>query len=220
MSSDVEASWVLGLQQLMSRYQQADATAVPILVGELSPRLYRFFGSQMGSRTDADDMLQDLWLRIHRARHTYRPGEPVLPWVYAIARCVRTDSYRKRHRIASRETAVAVLPELSEHRSASSPLAFEDLVAPLSERQRTVLTMLKVNGMSLEEVAHATASTIGAVKQEAHRAYKRLRGLLERVPSAQLLRSGWSRVECRTQPKVHNCPRVCRELIGEKGRTK
>jgi RNA polymerase sigma-70 factor, ECF subfamily len=213
----VSASFALSLQQLMSRYQQADATAVPILIKELSPQLYRFFASQMGSKTDADDMLQDLWLRIHQARHAYRPGEPVLPWVYAIARCVRTDSYRRRRRIASRETTVDVLPELSKHQSASSPLPFEDLVAPLSERQRTVLTMLKVNGMSLEEVARATASTIGAVKQDAHRAYARLRRLFERVPSEQPLRRGWRRLDCRTEPKTHNCPRVRREFISEKG---
>jgi RNA polymerase sigma-70 factor (ECF subfamily) len=163
----------------MSRYQQADGTAVQILIRELSPQLYRFFAGRMGSRTDAEDMLQDLWLKIHQARHTYRPGEPVLPWVYAIARCVRTDSYRKRSRIASREKAMAVVPEASQHRSAASPASFEDLVAPLSDRQRTILTMLKVNGMSLEDVARATATTIGAVKQEAHRAYERLRRLGE-----------------------------------------
>jgi RNA polymerase sigma-70 factor (ECF subfamily) len=133
-------------------------------------------------------MLQDLWMRIHQARHTYRPGEPVLPWVYAIARCVRTDSYRRRRRVTSREITMAVLPEPSAQRSAASPLPFEGLVAPLSDRQRAVLTMLKVNGMSIEEVARATASTIGAVKQEAHRAYERLRGLLEHDRTEQRAR--------------------------------
>src|SRR5713101_6964098 len=99
------------LEQLMMRYQKADPNASAVLVELLSPQLYRFFASQMGSRADAEDMLQDLWLRIHRVRHTYRPGEPVLPWVYAIARRVRVDNYRKRRRIASREMAVDVLPE-------------------------------------------------------------------------------------------------------------
>jgi DNA-directed RNA polymerase specialized sigma24 family protein len=55
------------------------------LIELLSPQLLRFFASQMGNRTDAEDMLQDVWLRIHRVRHTYRPDEPLLPWVYAIA---------------------------------------------------------------------------------------------------------------------------------------
>ena len=103
------------IEQLMKQYQQADSAAAAALVELLSPQLYRFFASQMGSRTDAEDMLQDAWLRIHRVRHTYRPGEPLLPWVYAIARCVRVDSYRKRQRILSHETPADVLPERPAH---------------------------------------------------------------------------------------------------------
>jgi RNA polymerase sigma-70 factor (ECF subfamily) len=173
------------LARLMMQYQSGDATAVTFLVEALSPQLYRFFASQMGSRTDAEDMLQDAWLRIHRVRHTYRPGEPLLPWVYAIARCVRVDNYRKRQRIASRETPADVLPELPAHQEQASNLPpFEELVASLPESQREVLTMLKVNGLSIEEVARATSSTVGAVKQKAHRAYERLRNLLEQAPRA------------------------------------
>jgi RNA polymerase sigma-70 factor (ECF subfamily) len=165
--------------QLMTRYQQADAAAATALVDLLSPQLLQFFATQMGSRTDAEDMLQDLWLRIHRARHTYRPGEPVFPWVYAIAHRVRIDSYRKRRRISSHELGKDVLPEPPAENDQQSDLpAFGELVAALPESQREVLVMLKVNGLSIDEVARATASTPGAVKQKAHRAYERLRSLL------------------------------------------
>src|ERR1700734_4390655 len=99
------------IEDLMVRYQQADETAARALVEQLSPQLYRFFAAQLGNADDASDMLQDAWLRIHRVRHTYRPGEPLLPWVYAIARRVRVDSYRKRRRIATRELVVETLPE-------------------------------------------------------------------------------------------------------------
>ena len=58
-------------------------------------------------------------------------------------------------------------------------LDFETLIAPLPESQREVITMLKVGGLTLEEVARATSSTVGAVKQKAHRAYERLRELLQ-----------------------------------------
>jgi RNA polymerase sigma-70 factor (ECF subfamily) len=181
----------LDLEQLMMRYQKADPNASAVLVELLSPQLYRFFASQMGSRADAEDMLQDAWLRIHRVRHTYRPCEPVLPWVYAIARCVRVDSYRKRHRIASRELAADVLPEHPAPRDESCDLpAFDELVADLPQSQREVLTLLKVNGLSIEEVARATSSTVGAVKQKAHRAYERLRTLLQHMPVAQQARRG------------------------------
>ena len=168
------------LEQLMVRYQQADEIAARSLIEQLSPQLYRFFAAQLGNPDDASDMLQDAWMRIHRVRHTYRPGEPLLPWVYAIARCVRVDSYRKRRRIAGREIAVDVLPEPAVAREDPSDLpAFEQLIAELPASQRQVLTMLKVNGLTLEEVAQATSSSVGSVKQKAHRAYERLRGLIQ-----------------------------------------
>ena len=50
--------------------------------------------------------------------------------------------------------------------------------------------MLKVDGLSIEEVARATSSTVGAVKQKAHRAYERLRKLLDQTPIAQTARKG------------------------------
>ena len=167
----------------MVRYQQADEIAARSLIEQLSSQLYRFFAAQLGNPDDASDMLQDAWLRIHRVRHTYRPGEPLLPWVYAIARCVRVDSYRKRRRIAAREIVVEALPEPSVINDEPTDLPpFDQLIAGLPASQREVLTMLKVNGLTLEEIARATSSSVGSVKQKAHRAYERLRALL---PSPQ-----------------------------------
>ena len=57
-------------------------------------------------------------------------------------------------------------------------LDFDALVAILPESQREVVSMLKVSGMSLEEVARATASSVGSVKLKAHRAYEKLRSVL------------------------------------------
>jgi RNA polymerase sigma-70 factor (ECF subfamily) len=164
----------------MERYQQADPEAPAFLVRALSPALVRFFQSQACSRHQADDLLQETWLRIHRVRHTYRPGEPVLPWVYAIARRVRVDGYRRMRRITMHETAMEVVPDRPA-RVERRPLlpSFDKLVAALPEAQREVVTMLKVGELSLEEVARATSSTVGAVKQKAHRAYERLRKVLE-----------------------------------------
>jgi RNA polymerase sigma-70 factor (ECF subfamily) len=175
----------------MALYQQADASAAAALVDLLSPQLYRFFASQMGSTNEAEDMLQEVWLRIHRVRHTYRPGEPVLPWVYAIAHRVRIDNYRKRSRISSREVGTDVLPELQAQTDQRTDLPpFDEMVAALPESQREVLVMLKVNGLSIEEIARATASTPGAVKQKAHRAYERLRSLLKSATPKQTERKG------------------------------
>ena len=64
------------LRELMIRYQAREASALKELVSHLSPRLLRFLGHQQLTRADAEDLLQDCWLRIHRARHTYRAPEP------------------------------------------------------------------------------------------------------------------------------------------------
>ncbi|HSU31064.1 MAG TPA: RNA polymerase sigma factor [Bryobacteraceae bacterium] len=168
------------LEALFERYQKADAPAATELIQRLSPDLLRFFLAQEATRMEADDLLQNTWLRIHKARHTYRAGAPVLSWVFAIAKHVRVDGYRKRRRIQQYEKATENLPECSSSQDvapAEVPM-FESLIADLPESQREVLIMLKVNGLSLEEVALATSSTVGAVKQKASRAYAKLRKLL------------------------------------------
>lgn len=169
------------LEQLMVRYQQGDAAAVAALVQRLSPQLHRFFLAQFVSRRYADDLLQETWLRLHEARHTYRAGEPVLPWLYALARNVRVDHYRKARRREERERQVEALPEVaaSEAGAAARGPDVQTMLRELPESQREVLVMLKVSGMSIEEVARATASSIGSVKQKAHRAYEKLRRLYE-----------------------------------------
>jgi RNA polymerase sigma-70 factor, ECF subfamily len=162
------------LDTLMIRYQQGDFAAATVLIDRISPRLHRFFLATAVSRADADDLLQETWLRIHNVRHTYRPGEPALPWFYAIARHIRVDHYRKSIRAAAGER---VLGEMSRGVSSASHQAgtLDALLAPLSENQREIIAMLKVEGMSLEEVARATSSSVGSVKQKVHRAYKKLR---------------------------------------------
>src|SRR5690606_2518218 len=84
------------LQELMEGYLRADAEATTELVHRLSPMLLRFLSGPLQTRPQADDMLQDCWLRVHRARGSYRLGSPVLPWIFAIARHTRIDAYRRR----------------------------------------------------------------------------------------------------------------------------
>ncbi len=177
--SDADTSNSSQLVDLMVRYQAGDADAVRELIGALSPRLARYFGARLDARRNADDLAQDFWLRLHRNRHTYRPGEPFLPWFYSIARNARVDGYRRRSRVERREFATDVLPDV-----AVAPVVdegdrgFHELLAHLPESQREALVLMKVEGLTLEEVARATASTAGAVKQKVHRAYEKLRKVL------------------------------------------
>jgi len=163
------------LEMLMARYQAGDFSAATALIQQISPQLHRFFLVQSASRADADDLLQETWLRIHKVRHTYREGEPVLPWFYAIARYARVDHYRKVSRTRKRERSLEEIEQVPAPFSNVESHDLEAMLAPLPAAQREVIEMLKVTGMSLEEVARATSSTVGSVKQKVHRAYKKLR---------------------------------------------
>jgi len=165
-----------GVEMLMVAYQNSDPNAATALVTQLSPPIFQFFLAQSRSRAEAEDLLQDFWLRIHKARATFRPGEPLMPWLYAIARRVRVDHYRKtkgtrEHEIISEQLPERAAPE--PPRQASPKIS--DMLQSLPASQREVLLMLKVSGLSLDEVARATGVSVGSVKQKAHRAYESLR---------------------------------------------
>jgi RNA polymerase sigma-70 factor (ECF subfamily) len=182
------------LEILMARYQRGDLAAATALIHRLSPQLHRFFVVQFASRREADDLLQETWLRIHEVRHTYRAGEPVLPWLYAIARHIRVDHYRKGRRTTARERRLEEMPKVAAVPPGGShdTSDLETLLALLPESQREVIEMLKVAGMSLEEVARATSSSVGSVKQKAHRAYERLRERLSSMGLSKLHKGGLS----------------------------
>jgi RNA polymerase sigma-70 factor, ECF subfamily len=174
------------LAALMRRYQAGEAQAANELIARVNPILARYLYATSASWLNLDDLLQECWLRIHKARGTYQQGEPVLPWLLAIVRHTRVDFFRKWQRTSGRET------ELLEGAGVKSANPFQsqtgiaevqslmDLVRSLPEAQREVVVMLKITGMSLQEVALATGSTPGAVKQKAYRAYQAIRQALAR----------------------------------------
>lgn len=162
------------LSEWMAAYQRGDASAVRQLVDAMTPKLARLFGAYGARPEDIEEAVQETWLRVHKSRHTWRSGAPVEPWLYAIARRTRADRYRRSRRIQDVEVSVESMPDVP----APEPREGADLghlIAELPESQREVLVMTKVLGMSLEEVARATSTTVGAVKQKAFRAYERLR---------------------------------------------
>src|SRR5271169_7185768 len=128
------------LEMLMAQYQEGDFAAATALIDRISPQLHRFFVAQFASRADADDLLQETWLRIHRVRHTYRPGQPALPWFYAIARHIRVDHYRKSIRTSVREQRLDETPEVAAKLPTTSEhtLDLESLLVPLPDSQREV----------------------------------------------------------------------------------
>lgn len=163
------------LERLMAGYQEADEEAARELIQRVSPLLLRYFRGRESQRRFAEDLAQETWVRIHKARHTHRLGEPVMPWVFAIARHTALDFYRRTRRVEMREEQVEMLQEHAADPKSEDAPRMDELLASLPEGQKEVVLLLKVGGLSLEEVARATGSSVGAVKQKAHRAYEALR---------------------------------------------
>jgi RNA polymerase sigma-70 factor, ECF subfamily len=166
---------------LLEAYQAGDRAAADEFIAIIHPILIRHYRAQTGNPALADDLAQECWVRIHRGRSSYRPGEPVLPWLFAIARHTRIDQYRKSSSATRLETGLdegAMSSTTNPWPAVENGLAASAVMgrlAQLSEGQREVFVMLKVDDMTVEDVAAAIGQTPGAVKQKAYRAYEALR---------------------------------------------
>ena len=166
------------LEHLMQGYQRSETEAAETLITQLSPPMFHFYLAQVRDRSLSEDLLQEFWLRIHNARHTYRLGEPLLPWMYAIARRVRIDHYRRSRSERQHEIQSEYPPDrAAEDTRPADSGDLADLLRTIPATQRDVILLMKVSGLTLEEVAGATGSSVGAVKQKAHRGYENLRKL-------------------------------------------
>lgn len=169
---------------LLRQYQQGERAASQELILLLTPLFFKFFCARSATVSQAEDLTQEFWLKVHTARASYRPTEPALPWLYAIARHTKADSQRRWYSRQQRETVeLADAPEPSfDPRPALDSSLFAEAVQAklrqLPQAQREIFVLLKVQGLSVAEAALASGLSPAAVKQKAFRAYERLRQIL------------------------------------------
>jgi DNA-directed RNA polymerase specialized sigma24 family protein len=112
------------------------------------------------------------------APSTYEPSRPFEPWLFAIARRVVARRHGERTVRDARERLVHVLPEVAVDGDGLAKLGLEQALSRLSPAQREALTLLKLDGLSIEAAAPRAGTTVGALKVRAHRAYRTLRRFL------------------------------------------
>jgi len=183
------------LDQAMDRYAQGDASAFSLLYAGLEVKLRSFLMRLTGAPPLAEDLLQETFMRIHRARGRFERGGAVIPWVYAIARNVWLDHVRaaktRGHRPRDRKDdpppsgALASAPTGPDADSEQVAIAretaslVEQVLARLPAAQREAFVLLRYEGMSVAEAAEVLGSTTSAVKLRAFRAYEALRAALD-----------------------------------------
>jgi RNA polymerase sigma-70 factor, ECF subfamily len=165
---------------------RGDRVAVDYILRTIRPLVVRYCRARLG-RTErtfasADDVAQEVCMAVLTALSSYRDqGRPFLAFVYGIAAHKVIDAHRAAGR--NKSEPVPDVPDSAE--VADGPeqraLQFESagemgrLLEVLPEKQREILILRVVNGLSAEETAEAVGSTPGAVRVAQHRALGRLR---------------------------------------------
>ena len=184
MFEEREQRW----QAWMAAAQDGDAAAYDKLLLELLPHLRAFVARRLRDPSSLEDVVQNVFLSLHRARHTYRPERPFGPWLHAIARNAAIDHLRARVRRGVREVSLEAdgVPEPeAPPDTAVGPLSPQLVTAldTLPANQREAVVLIHLEGLSVAEAAAQAGVSPGALKVRAHRGYKALRQWLGGDPS-------------------------------------
>lgn len=171
------------LTDLMVAYQHGDEVAFERLYGELAGPVLGYLRSLTRNAARADDLLQETFFHVHRARHTWDPGRSAKAWVYAIAHNVFLMSCRSARRLSRHEElAEEELPDVPVPPEAET-LGTRDLVrralARLPVDKREALVLHHVHGLSFQEVGAVQGVSGMAAKLRSHRGMVELRALLK-----------------------------------------
>ena len=165
------------------------------VVTEHSARVYRLAYRLTGNVHDAEDLTKDVFVRVFRSLHTYRPGT-FEGWLHRITTNVFLDKMRRRQRIridALSEEAAARIPS----RSVSPDQLYADThfdddiqkaLAALSPDFRAAVVLCDIEGLTYEEVAETLGIKLGTVRSRIHRGRAQLRAALaHRAPAPRRL---------------------------------
>lgn len=175
-------------EALMLAYRDGDAAAFEALYGRWRGRLYRYLAHQVPDR--AEELFQDVWLKVINARSGYEVTARFSTWLFRIAHNRLMDHYRSRSRdvvILYADPDDDPADDLPAPASAEPPslLARKEMasmllqaLASLPEPQREAFLLVEEGGMSLEEVAAATGVGRETAKSRLRYALSRLRQAL------------------------------------------
>lgn len=163
-------------ETLMGRYADGDTAAFEELFRRYERRAFAYFARRTRSQDRARDLYQELFLRVHRARHDFDSKRAFAPWFFQIAHRLLIDDERRAFR--SREVAFEEHDAaLSRERSRDGVADREQLAQLLSElpdAERATLLSAKGDGVGYAELARQLGKSVDAVKKTASRALLRL----------------------------------------------
>lgn len=167
---------------------------------EAMPLMDQLFGAALGmtrNRADAEDLVQETYLKAYSKFHQYKPGTNIKAWLYRILTNTYITQYRKTQRSPKRASTDTVedwqLAEAASHDARGLVSAevealealpseqLRDALESLSEEHRMVIVMADVESMTYKEIAQALGIPIGTVMSRLNRARRNLRAKLGEV---------------------------------------
>lgn len=149
---------------------------------ELATRLRPFIRSRVASEADADDVLQEVLLRMYRGIGRLEDEERLASWTYRIARNAVADHLRARARHPlSKEAPPEGVVELDQDDGVEQEVAqyVASFVSLLPAPYRDAITLTELKGMKQREAAEVLGISLSALKSRVHRGRARLRAMLE-----------------------------------------
>lgn len=178
-------------KELMAKYCDGDAGAFRELYALVAPKLLGYLMKMARSRAVAEDLLQQTFMKVHRARAAYVRGADPVPWIYSIAHRTFLDEARRQKRAVVRVGDGEDLPEPTADLTGEPPDRKDepradpelvqttlDALAKLPAQQREAVVLTKLDGKSVAEAVEIAGTSVGAMKVRAHRGYEALRKVL------------------------------------------
>jgi RNA polymerase sigma-70 factor, ECF subfamily len=166
---------------LVRRVREGDTAAFDELVNAYMRQVFQVAYRVVGHREDAEDLVQDCFLAAYQYLDSYDVDRPFGPWITRIVLNRGSNLRRFRARRATEPEADAVSPApsaLDEATRAEARAKLEEAMATLNERQRMIVTMFDVDGMTSTEIGERLELAPGTVRWHLHEARRVLRGAL------------------------------------------
>ena len=170
--------------QLMLAFANGDARAFETLYSHFKTPLYRFFLRQCGNQAIAEELYQELWMRVIKARENYEHSAKFSTWLYRIAHNLLIDHFRKKELDTDEadDDSLADGPANNPEQIIASQekiTRFLTLLHNLPDEQCEVFLLKEEAGLSLEEIGHITNTSFETVKSRLRYAVKKLKQSLE-----------------------------------------
>jgi RNA polymerase sigma-70 factor (ECF subfamily) len=163
----------------MRAVRDGDLDKLGLLFERHHVALFDFLARMTGNRTAAEDLTQDVFVRMLKYRRTFRDGGRFATWMFHIARNARADYFRQRTAVELNNEAIDAMtdapgPARLVERDQETALLRRALLR-LRDDDRELIVMARYRGMKYEAIAEVLDVDVGTVKVRVHRALKDLR---------------------------------------------